>query len=898
MRMTRHGVKTVGDHGGEAGRIKRGIPPPTSTYPCTHTPATPKTTATLLLLLLALLSAAALGGVLAAQHTAAAAASAAQGYYGGLALSVLPTTLQTSSYGLLIIHFTPPQTYFYFGASAPAALPPANVTVYLSTNAPQSISVPQSVVVPGGQPYAVVRVNTTATPGQATITATATGYNPAQVEVEVAEPSGYPTQIRLTAIPTNPVAQPAFTGTLLVELTDQEGDPAQAPTNTSVSLSSSSPQVAGAQPQAVIPAGEAFAVAHYNTSLRVGAAVITATATGYTAGSTQVEVSGPQPYSVQAALAPTTPAPGEPVTLTVWLTDQEGDPAWTPVPVSVAVTSSNTTMLNPPATVVIPAGTYYTQVEFKAGEAGARGEQVMITTASTGLQPATLQTTVENPGNSGGGAAAGAPTLVVETQPGSLIADSAAGERVLLVELETGNTPMYPTEGLNITLRSSNPDVVWVPQSVTLPPNTTYILVAVNTTYQPGSAVVTAAAPNTQPAQVTITTYGYTPTAIEAEAPGTPLPTDERSVYALAVSFTSSSTAGLGTMGIAPQSVQVNLYSSNPDVVQVPPTATIPAGGGYTLIPVNTTSTAGSAQITITTAEYGSATVQVQTVQPGATALTLSITPPTAYILPNTPQPAAVEPAALAAIELYSAQGEPAQATSPISVVVASENATLLPQPITLTIPEKQSFVVFPVNPAAAGKLTLTVSAPGLTPPQQPAQLTVEKYPVTLQILVVPGTPVVGSTARLIVVANTSAGPLAGAPVVVETPPQLSAAPTTLTTNAKGVAEANISSPTPGEYTFNVTLSTPIGKLTEEYTVHFAPPYTPTTVQPNPYTTTLPVRPIVAAAAAAAVGVAVYLNRNRILRGRGGEGGGEGGGGGEGEEEGGEEVAGEDRGGE
>jgi len=314
-------------------------------------------------------------------------------------------------------------------------------------------------------------VNTTATPGQATITATATGYNPAQVEVEVAEPSGYPTQIRLTAIPTNPVAQPAFTGTLLVELTDQEGDPAQAPTNTSVSLSSSSPQVAGAQPQAVIPAGEAFAVAHYNTSLRVGAAVITATATGYTAGSTQVEVSGPQPYSVQAALAPTTPAPGEPVTLTVWLTDQEGDPAWTPVPVSVAVTSSNTTMLNPPATVVIPAGTYYTQVEFKAGEAGARGEQVMITTASTGLQPATLQTTVENPGNSGGGAAAGAPTLVVETQPGSLIADSAAGERVLLVELETGNTPMYPTEGLNITLRSSNPDVVWVPQSVTLPPN-------------------------------------------------------------------------------------------------------------------------------------------------------------------------------------------------------------------------------------------------------------------------------------------------------------------------------------------------------------------------------------------------------------------------------------------
>jgi len=155
MRMTRRGVKTVGDHGGEAGRIKRGIPSTstsTSTSTCTHTPATPKTTATLLLLLLALLSAAALGGVLAAQHTAAAAASAAQGYYGGLALSVLPTTLQTSSYGLLIIHFTPPQTYFYFGASAPAALPPANVTVYLSTNAPRASASRRAWWYPGGSP--------------------------------------------------------------------------------------------------------------------------------------------------------------------------------------------------------------------------------------------------------------------------------------------------------------------------------------------------------------------------------------------------------------------------------------------------------------------------------------------------------------------------------------------------------------------------------------------------------------------------------------------------------------------------------------------------------------------------------------------------------------------------
>lgn len=887
-----------GGEAGNTGRRAKQPPPP---------PATPKPTPTILLLLIVLF-AAALGGAGAAQHPAAGevAAAATQGYYGGLALSVLPPTLQTSSYGLLIIHFTPPAPGYFYGAAQPAALPPANLTVYLSTNAPQSVAVPPSVVAQAGQPYVVVRVNTTATPGQATITATATGYNPAQVDVDVAEPSGYPTQIRLTAMPANPVAQPAFTGSLLVELTDQEGDPAQAPTNTTVSLSSSNPQVAAAQPQAFIPAGETFTVAHYNTSLRVGQATITATATGYTAGSTQIEVSGPQPYSVEAALAPTTPAPGEPVTLTVWLTDQQGDPAQTPVPVSVALTSSNTTMLNPPTTVVIPPGAYYTQVEFRAGSAGAQGEQATITAASTGLQPATLQAAVEQPARSGGAVGGGGgtpggtpgetPTLVVETQPGPLIADNAHGERVLLVELEAGGAPLYTAGGgLNITLRSSNPGAVRVPQSVTLPPNTTYILVPVNTTYQPGSAVVTAAAPNTEPASpATVTTYGYTPTAIEVEAPSTPLPTDGRGVYALAVSFTSSA-AGFGqTMGIAPQSVQVNLYSSNPEVVQVPPTVTIPAGGGYTLIAVNTTGTAGSAQITLTTAEYGSATVEVDTVQPGATTLTLSVAPPTAYtLLPPTPtaaKPTLTEPPALAAIELYSARGEPAQATGPISVVVASENATLLPQPITITIPGKQSFAVFPLNPAAAGELRLTVSAPGLTPPQQPAQLTVEGYPITLQVLVVPGTPAAGSTARLIVVANTSAGPLQDAPVEVEAPPQLAAAPTQLTTNMRGVAEANISSPTPGAYTLNITLGTPIGKLEEEYTVHFAPPYTPTaTAKPNPYATTLPIKPMVLGAAAAVVGAAVYLNRGRIPGLRGNRGHGAGGGGekeGEGEGEG------------
>jgi trimeric autotransporter adhesin len=413
------------------------------------------------------------------------------------------------------------------GQSAPfpvtlaTAAPSGGVFIALTSSdtskvavAPDNIFIPQGAMAPGRAPT-VSGISA----GSATITASASGFPPASVQVTSGTASGAtlsfsPGSLAINAGSTQNLtlnlSGPAPAGGLIVNLSSS--DPGKATTLATVSF-----------------AANAISVAVPVTGVAAGSATITASATGVSNATAGVTVTATGAIALPAN---TTVGLGQSATLAVTL------PAPAPAGgVTVTLNSSDTSKVTVTPSVFIAGGT------------ASPATQPQVTGISLGMVTITASASGYTPGSGQVQAVASGGSSFFS--PGSLAINAGSVQNFTL------NLSAGATAGLTASLSSSNTGVATVPAAVTFGAGATSVTVPV-TGVTAGSATITASTPNfgnaNGNATVSASSSGIILPAVMTVAPG----------QSVSLPLTLSTAAPAG-------GVFITLLSSDPSTVAVAP---------------------------------------------------------------------------------------------------------------------------------------------------------------------------------------------------------------------------------------------------------------------------------------------------------------------------------------
>ena len=385
---------------------------------------------------------------------ASAATSTTPGPAASVVLSIIPPKLPADGgvYPAVVISLADA------GSLPTVAL--TNVTVFLASSQTNIASIPDSVIIPAGQEYAIANVTTTTTPGTAMITAHAEGLDsPAPSAVLTVKPSGYPSKLIVFTSPSTYLPR-ASSGTVRVEVVDDAGLPSKAISPIAVTLSSSNASIATlGQTSLTIPAGSIFADGSISTSAP-GSAVITAAPTsgGYTSGTALVTVNKPGactgsclPFKLAmkvVAAGSTGALPtdgGDYKVLEVDLQTSSSTPVTSSSDIVVQLTSDNPDILSVPTLVTVPAGSISTLATVTTS---ALAGTANVTAIAAGLVPATVsvQTVIPAPSK-----------LQTYVAPPSSAFSNNGNYPILVVQLQdSSGNPARARQDTNVIVTSSN----------------------------------------------------------------------------------------------------------------------------------------------------------------------------------------------------------------------------------------------------------------------------------------------------------------------------------------------------------------------------------------------------------------------------------------------------------
>jgi hypothetical protein len=248
-------------------------------------------------------------------------------------------------------------------------------------------------VIPTGQNWAAVTFTSTYQVGSTTLTAS--GQNVLPAETSLATYGAVPSQVIVSAISTPLPADGATHPALELSLEDASGSPAVAASDIPVGLSSSQDQIVSVA-DAVIPAGQTFAVVNVTAGILQGSANVTALVSSFTSGyaSSSVDLSTVIPApSALSAFAPNdntimfSPSTSRQLPLmAVQLVDASGHPARARAPMNITITSSNSTVISKVLTAIIGVGQDYASLPLEANVPGG----TTLTLSTPGLSTTSL----------------------------------------------------------------------------------------------------------------------------------------------------------------------------------------------------------------------------------------------------------------------------------------------------------------------------------------------------------------------------------------------------------------------------------------------------------------------------------------------------------------------------
>jgi len=622
-----------------------------------------------------------------------------------LSLSITPPRLPADgkTYGSIVV--------FIQDKSGNPSLALNDTTVLLTSSVESVGSVSSRVVIRAGHCYAIANFTTTTTPGVSVITASATGLQSFSATVQTVTPSGFPTRLQVFPVPNTVLARPNSTGTLLIVIEDDTGLPARAVGDVDVTISSSNTAVIGIpQRTLTVKSGEFMELSSYTSTFITGSSFVTVSASGFVSGSAIINVVGPVPLKLNMQAVPQEMVLNSYGEVVVSLTDMSGRPARAPSDIVVTLTSSNLTVASVQLSVTIGKGQIYAVAQYFT--TGVRGLSV-LTASSPGLVSSfsSVKTYKRSQPTS----------LAVNISPNPVLADNTAYSSVVVSLLNRTGFPAVSAFDTAVTLTSSSSAVGNVNQTLIIPAGSNFAVANFKSTYLVGSTQITASAQNLAPAQATISTFGPIPAQVYIKSAPLSFPADGGMYTALSVMLLDSS----GSPAVSPIDVPVQLASSRPDVVTVDTTVTIPAGKTYALVPIRTTVSPGSSNITASASGYSSSSTVVTTVSPAPSKLALFVAP-SQGIVPVS------GPSFFLAVQLQDASGNPARARAMTDVSVVSSNVTILGGPVMIRIGLGSDFNSTNIYTEQGGSGTLTASSHGLA--SSSVQVSLAPLPLTVQL--------------------------------------------------------------------------------------------------------------------------------------------------------------------
>ena len=416
--------------------------------------------------------------------------------------------------------------------------------------------------------------------------------------------------------------------------------------------------------------------------------------------------------SVPAALSvqvvpPVLPADGGTYpAIYVSLVDSSGSPTLAVSDVTVYLTSSTPAVgvvLN--SSLVISIGKGYAMASFTTTPTVG---STKITASATGLASGTTTVTTA--------VLHGYPTSIsldaVPSEVNSTSTSSRSGTLIVEFQDQAGQ-PAKAANDTQVSVYSSSPKIVALnATSFTMKAGQLSKVLSFSTGFVPGSALVTASAPQLGSGTAQVTVLGRPPLALQLYVQPSQLVTSGTGRLVIALTDLS------GNPTRAPTNTIVQIRSSSTSAVSAPTTATISAGSIYTAVTLSAGAKPGNATITVSSSglKSGFATIFTSAAVGPAVALKLYVGP--SPVLADHGNYSTV------VVSLLNSTGSPTISTSPKDVTLTSSQNSSVgafgPSAFSsMTIPQGDDYVIWSVpftSTFVAGATSLTVSAQDLLP--------------------------------------------------------------------------------------------------------------------------------------------------------------------------------------
>ncbi len=390
---------------------------------------------------------------------------------------------------------------------------------------------------------------------------------------------------------------------IFVQLQNASGKPARATDDITVDLSSSQTAIGSVEPAITIPKGETMAAANFTSTFNPGATVISASSTGYPTVMATIMTIGPIPAALGVYGIPAT-LPSDNGTYTailVQLQDSSKAPARAPKGgVPVTLTSSDTSVGNVTSAVTIPEGETYAVADFSTTTKAAAQAKILTTTVtaiSQGYTPSqvTISTTP----------IATNPTMMkIFSGPFQTPADGKAYNQTVIQLQNASGCVAQRTDVTTINLASTDSSICKI-DSIILPPQQTFVVAPLNTTYKTGTTTLTATADNFPMTSQAVSTAGFVPSKLAVYWAQTNLPADGDTYGILQVQLQDSQGRPARAMET---DVSVKLFCSQSAIGSVSCVVKIPVG--QTQATVNFTTTFSQGSTTVSAQSQGYSTGQ------------------------------------------------------------------------------------------------------------------------------------------------------------------------------------------------------------------------------------------------------------------------------------------------
>ncbi len=308
-------------------------------------------------------------------------------------------------------------------------------------------------------------------------------------------------------------------------------------------------------------------------------------------------------------------------------------------------------------------------------------------------------------------ATSGPSKLSIYSGPASLLADNSTYNCVFVQLQDSNGLPARALQDTTISLSSSLISVGKIDSSIIIHRGITYASANFNTTFSPGTTIISASASGFATVQTSITTVGPIPSTIALYGFPSTLPADGNTYSAIMAQLQDSS----GAPARAPQGgVQVTLSASDTTVGTVDSTTTILEGQTYSIANFTTTTkaqTEGQIETAIITAVsqgYSSNQVTITTTPVAVNPSQLKIFVGPTQVLADQNSYKQI------AVELQNPAGYAAVNQSDVIVTVTSNDQSIC-KVDSITIPQGQTYALATLNSTfKAGSATLTAVATDL----------------------------------------------------------------------------------------------------------------------------------------------------------------------------------------